>query len=380
MSFAKVLIKFIGPHPADNVISAAALEPEILILTGYGSFLTDTMRSRYNYFFHHRRMQTIVSDPLSLERYLMGDIENRLEKLLARYEARRPVVDIADADAIETMALGTVLRTHKYWNVAVLSYSLRDGVFLPLKNGEELQQLSFPSITAPEYAYLRDGTPMNRQEAGRGVLYRRDLNRHVIKEIRALNVLYAESPSYWRDTAARFRYAIKDASEDRTDYLIDAVSLGIRDTAFEELRDVGILKQTATQNGIVRAVFADKYARDLFMRIEKVPLMNIFLSVALIRAYGQSAAYHDLAMYNYSYITCIRGALPVVIMIYNEQEEEEQIYRFHVQALKLFDEPVRKVLVRFGQTGLSDDVKEAASRFGVEIIPMRSLTEKMEPR
>jgi hypothetical protein len=85
-------------------------------------------------------------------------------------------------------------------------------------------------------------------------------------------------------------------------------------------------------------------------------------------------------MYNYSYITCIRGALPVVIMIYNEQEEEEQIYRFHVKALKLFDEPVRKVLVRFGQTGLSDDVKEAASRFGVEIIPMRSLTEKMEPR
>ena len=131
MPLTKVLIKFMSPHPAGNVISAAALGPEILIPVGYGSFLTDTMRSRYNYFFHVRQLPTIIAEPVQLEKYLMGDIEIRLEQLLARYEARRPVVDISDADPIETMALGIVLRAHKYWSITVLDYRVRDSIFLP---------------------------------------------------------------------------------------------------------------------------------------------------------------------------------------------------------------------------------------------------------
>ena len=189
MSIAKVLIKFISTNPSGNVISASALEPEILILVGYGNFLTDTMRSRYNYYFHRRRIQTIVGDPIQLERYLMGDIENRLEALLTRYESRRPIVDISDADAIESMALGSVLRAHKFWSVTVLDYSIPDSVFFPLKNGDYLKQLTFPSLTSAEMAYLRDGTAMDAPPDNEDIFYRKDLSSQVIKEIRALSVL-----------------------------------------------------------------------------------------------------------------------------------------------------------------------------------------------
>ena len=380
MSLTKVLIKFVSPYPAGNVISAAALKPELMIPVGYGSFMTDTMRGRYNYFFHQRQLETIVAEPVQLEQYLMGDIETRLERLLTRYESRRPVVDISDADPIETMALGTVLRAHKYWSVTVLDYRVRDSVFLPLRNGDFLQQLSFPNLTEAELRYLRDGTPMDEARAYGEILSRKDLNRHVIREIRSLSILYAEGPAYWRDVVSRLRYAVSGKSEDRTEYLIDTSQLGIRDSALEDLRDAGILKEYVRRSGIVRIVFPDKYAVQLLMHIERIPMINIFLAVAFVREYGRAAAYHDLMLRDYACVTGIHDCLPVAVAIFSEQDGAEQIYRFHMKALSYYDEPVRKILVRFGQTGLSDDIKEAADRFGVEIIPMKRLAESLEPR
>lgn len=380
MSLTKVLIKFISPSAAGNVISAAALKPELFIPVGYGSFMTDTMRSRYNYFFHRRQLETVVAEPVQLEQYLMGDIEVRLERLLVRYESRRPVVDISDADPIETMALGIVLRAHKYWGVTVLDYRVKDSVFLPLRNGDFLKQLTFPSLTAAEIRYLRDGTPMDQKTDSEDILTRRDLSRHVIREIRSLSVLYAEGPAYWRDVVARLRYAIQGKSEDRTEFLIDTSQLGIRDSALEDLRDAGILKEYSRRNGIVRIIFADRSAMKLLLHIERIPMINVFLAVAFVREYGRAAAYHDLTLNEWTYITGIHDCLPVVITIYNEQEGAEQIYRFHGKALQCFDEPVRKILVRFGQTGLEPEVTYAADRFGVEIVPMKKLAEVLEPR
>ena len=380
MSLTKVLIKFVSPSAAGNVISAAALKPELLIPVGYGSFMSDTMRSRYNYFFHRRQLQTVVAEPVQLEQYLMGDIEIRLERLLVRYESRRPVIDISDADPIETMALGIVLRAHKYWSVTVLDYRVRDSIFLPLRGGEDLKQLSFPSLTAAEMRYLRDGISMDTVEASEDRLTRRDLTRDVVRAIRALSTLYAEGPAYWRDVVSRLRYAISGKAEDRTEFLIDTTQLGIRDSALEDLRDAGILREYSRRNGIVRMIFADRITMKLLMHIERIPMINVFLAVAFVREYGRAAAYHDLTLDNWKYITGIRNCLPLVITIYNEQEGAEQIYRFQMKSLTYFDEPVRKILVRFGQSGLPDDIEPAAERLGVEIVPMKRLPEVLEPR
>ena len=380
MSLTKVLIKFVSPSAAGNVISAAALKPELLIPVGYGSFMSDTMRSRYNYFFHRRQLQTVVAEPVQLEQYLMGDIEIRLERLLVRYESRRPVIDISDADPIETMALGIVLRAHKYWSVTVLDYRVRDSIFLPLRGGEDLKQLSFPSLTAAEMRYLRDGISMDTVEASEDRLTRRDLTRDVVRAIRALSTLYAEGPAYWRDVVSRLRYAISGKAEDRTEFLIDTTQLGIRDSALEDLRDAGILREYSRRNGIVRMIFADRITMKLLMHIERIPMINVFLAVAFVREYGRAAAYHDLTLDNWKYITGIRDCLPLVITIYNEQEGAEQIYRFQMKSLAYFDEPVRKILVRFGQSGLPDDIEPAAERLGVEIVPMKRLPEVLEPR
>ncbi len=380
MSEAGVLVKFISLNPVDNVTSAAALRPEILIPVGYGSFLTDTMRKRYNFFFHRRQLQTVVADPVQLEMHLLGDIENRLENLLSRYEGKGAVVDIANADPTEALALGTVLRAHKFWNITVLDYRIRDSIFLPLKAGEYMRQLAFPSVTESEIRYLRDGIPLDEKPDRENNLYRKDLNRDMIKVIRSLSVIYAEAPAYWRENARKFRFGIGNVSKDKTEFVLDAASVGIRDSAFEELRDIGVLKQVNRQNSIVHLVFANYHALQMFLNIERVPILNIFLGVALVRAYGGAAAFHDLTLHRYSFITCIRNSLPMMITIYNERQDAEQIYSFHEKVLDRYGEPARKILVRFGQTTLSADVQRAAERFEVEIVPIRQLGEKLEPR
>ncbi len=380
MPLTKVLIKFMSPHPAGNVISAAALGPEILIPVGYGSFLTDTMRSRYNYFFHVRQLPTIIAEPVQLEKYLMGDIEIRLEQLLARYEARRPVVDISDADPIETMALGIVLRAHKYWSITVLDYRVRDSIFLPLRNGDYLKQLAFPNLTHAELLYLRDGRAMDLPLTGDNDMSRADLTREVIRQIRALSVLYAETPAFWRDVSQRLKHAAGRELPKSTELLLDTSLLMVPDRAFEEMRDSGILKEYIRRNGVSRIVFADRSAMRLFWHIERVPVINVFVAAAFVREYGRSAAYHDLILHDFGYITGIHDCLPLVLAIYSEQEEAQQIYRFHVRVGALFDGPVRKVLVRFGSTSLSEEVRRAAEELEVELIPMKQLAEKLEPR
>ena len=66
--------------------------------------------------------------------------------------------------------------------------------------------------------------------------------------------------------------------------------------------------------------------------------------------------------------------------VYRETEEAEQIYRFHTRALSCYDEPVRKILVRFGQATLPSEPELAARLFDVEIIPVQRLSEALEPR
>ena len=381
MALAKVLIKFMSSRPAGNVISGLALEPEILVPVGYGDFLTDVMRSRYNYFFYHRRIQTVLTDPVRLERYVEADIETRLTELLEKYSVSFPVIDISDADAEEALALGTVLCAHPAWKVSVLDYRVRDGLFIPLKNAEHLKRIPFPRLTSAEFRFLKSGTAFDAlPEDAEDILYRRDLDRSVVRLIRNLSRVYYDRPAFWKDAAAKLRSTPVGLAPGRKEYLLDASKVPIRDEAFEELRERGILEQYVRQNGIINLVFPQPISSQLLVKIDRAPIMNVFLATALVREYGQAAAYHDLMLRDFKYVTGIRGCLPVILGSYNEQGGVEQICSFCSDAGKMFPDPSRKILVKESGLRVPEDEAEAAEVLGVEMIDLKELGAALEPR
>ena len=380
MMMTKVLIKFISPHHVGNVVGGIALEPEILVPVGYGAFLTEAMRSRYNYFFYHRRLQTVLTDPVRLERYMEADIEAKLEELLSKYAAARPVVDISDADAQQAMALGSVLRGHPNWVVGVLDYRLRDGIFFPLKNADNLKRLPFPTLTAAEFRFLRYGTSFDAEtEKERISLARRDLDKSTVRLIRALARVYSDRPAFWRDAAEKLRRTAVGLVPGKREYLIDAAQLPVRDEAFEELVERGILSRYVKKNGIVNLVFPEMRAAELLLRIDRVPVLNIFLTVALVREYGQAAAYRDLSLVDYEYVTGIRFCTPLILGVYRELGGVQEICRFCSDTAALYEEPVRRILVK--ETGLPvpEEDAAAAENLGVEIVDFNRLEETVTP-
>lgn len=380
MPLTKVLIQFMGPYPAENVVCAAAFEPELLVPVGYGSFLTDSMRTRYNYYFHRRGLPTVVAEPVSLEKGSADEIERTLEQMLSKYEARRPVVDMSCADNITAYALGSVVRSRKMVQVSLIEKSIPDGAFVPVWNGDHVKRVAFPRISQAEFDFLRDGVLPEEREEEKNVLRRNDLTRPVLGIIRTLSTLYAEGPIYWRDVVQRLRYALGGVPEYKEEYLMDIAMLGINDRAFEDLKDAGVLREFGRQNGIARFVFEDEMSYRLLMHIDRIPALSMFVTAAYVRAYGRAAAYSDLVLHGFSSVTGIWGSWPLFMMVYDEQEDAEGVYRFHMKARARYDEPVRKVLVRFEQTPLSDEARQAAQLLGVEIVSVARLGEVLEPR
>ncbi|MBQ6376404.1 MAG: hypothetical protein IJJ52_02080 [Lachnospiraceae bacterium] len=375
MTRSRVLIKFIDRPRAANVISTMAVEPEILIPVGYDEVLNDRMRSRYNYFFHRKGIPTICAEPVRLERYLEADMEIRLERLLEKYQSRSPVVDISDADRLETLALGHILEKHKYWGIGVLDYRIREGIFLPLKNAGFLQRLTFPRLLYEDYTFLREEKNPIVPD-----FTRKDLTKQAVKEIRTLGRLYAAKPSYWKDLSARLSFTLGEISEDKLEFVIDAASLGIRDAAFEELRDVGVLSFFERKNGIVRIKAADKVALRLLTSIGDLPLMGIFLTAAGVREYGKNAAYHDLRLIRGRYVTGINRCLPVIIALCDDRVGADDVVHFAGDTVGIYDEPVRRILVRYGEKPWPDDVRSCAENYEVELVYAGDLANLLEPR
>ncbi len=380
MTLTRVLIKFMSSRPVCNVASGIALEPELMVPVGYGNFLSETMRSRYNYFFYHRRLQTVLTDPVRLERNMEPDIERRLEELLEKYADSRPVVDISDADADQAMALGSVLRAHPSLLTAVLDYRIEEGIFYPQKNADFMKRLRFPTLTAAEFRFLRSGTPFDAlPDEAEDILYRKDLDKFSVRLIRSMSKVYYDRPGYWKGFAEKLRKTAVGMAPGKREYLIDASALPIRDETFEELVERGILEKYVRQNGIVNLVCGEPIVSQLLIRIDRTPLLNLFLRTALIREYDQSAAYHDLMLMDYRYVAGIRACLPVVLGTFSETGGAEEIIRFCFDAGRLFDDPVRKILVK--ETGLpvSGETADAAARLGVELVDGLKLEEALQP-
>ena len=377
----KVLIKFISPCSALNVVGAAAVEADLLVTVGYGDFLSDAMRARYNYFFHRRKLAAVLTDPVRLERNLEADIEIRLSQLLEHYKEQEIYLDITDADPSEALALGIAAGKYTGLSLTVLSVNIRESIFHVYRDGEKLRRLKFPSLTYPELRYLRDGTKYEEpvSEDARMML-RKDLDRSTVKLIRALCRIYYDRPMYWSQIAAKLSYTTVGSSPGQLEYILDASVLTVRDEAFEELVERGILSSYQKQSGIIRLRFPDKMASRLLLAAEHVPVLNIFLTAALVREYGQNAAYHDLQLRDFRIVTCIRKCLPVVIGAFREEDDVLTLYEFCMEAAGYFEEPSRKILVTPAGIQLPASVRENAKRLGVELTEQPKLAEILEPK
>ncbi len=382
MAFVKVLIKFTSPTAAGNVVSGMALRPELLILVGYGSFLTDTMRNRYNHFFHHRMLETVLADPVGLEPMMEPDIEVRLQELLTKYAPYQPVLDISDADAQETLALGTVLRGHKGWQLPILDTRIRESLFLPLKNADLIRRIPFPALTASEMSFLRNGTSFDAtapELAGEDCIVRSDLDRTAIRQIRTMMRLYSEQPSHWRDVAMRLAESPVGQSRGRVDFVLDARELGIRDEILEELECEGIVERFERRGGVIHLRFPSVLTLRLFLHIERMPVLSLFLIAAFVRGFGRTAAYHDLTLRHYTYVTGIHRCLPVIIGLLDEKAGPERLYRFACDADRFFERPVRMILVRGSGVALADGIRDAAELLGIEITDAKHLSAILKP-
>lgn len=385
MGISSVVIKFISPDHAGNVITSLAVEPEILIPVGYGEVLSDELRGRYNHFFHLRGIPTVVTQPVSFEKNLPADVEGKLERLLAKYESRSPVVDIADADSRETMALGSVLANHRYWGAAVLDYDQRRSLFIPVQNASHLKRLRFPLLGEADYRFLRGemsaGTTDADTYASESVeLTRKQLNHETAERIRSLGRLYAEAPAFWRESAAKIRKEAGEFRGEKTEFILDAASVGVRDTVYEDLREIGILSSFERKAGVIRLRFAGMTAMQLFFHIDRILCANIFLITAQVREYGKNAAFRDLTMHDFRYVTGFYRCLPTVLAVYDETRGAEQFPMFELLAYRLYGENARKVLVRYGRSALDKEIRTVADHYDVELVPVRGLKEALEPK
>ena len=381
MAAEKVLIKFISPHHTGNVLSSLALEPELLVLVGYGDFLTESVRNRYNHFFHIRNVETVLTDPVRIDPVREDDIEVRLEQMLERYAAERPSIDITDADPKQALILGTILAAHPSWHVSVFSYNLAEATFSSVRDGEHVKRLTFPSIDESDISFLRRGTTKSDPRIeGRAKMTRSDLTKPVIMMIRALSEAYRDRPAFWRSFAEKLQTTPIGLAGGKREYLLDASDVGIRDDAFEELADRGVITRYVRRNGILDIEFCDGYASYLAANMDKIPSLNLFIETALIRDYRQKAAYRDLSLVDYRYVTGIRGCLPYVIGVYNEGFGAEDICDFKSFADQIFGDPVRMILVKDTGLPIPATVMDAATSLKVEIVDAAKLTMLLTPR
>lgn len=381
MALTRVVIKFIGNKPAENVITACALDPEILIPVGYPGRLTESMRGRYNHFFHHRGLRTVMTGLYTVERLRIADMETRLGTLLEKYAEAKPVIDVHAADEVQALALGAVLQAHRQWDFQVLTYSVENSVMIPLVGADSLRRVMFPSLQASEMAFLRKGTPFDAPPGGgEEILLRKDLVRQTVRDIRILSRLYRSAPDYWTGVSGRLWASMKNQDQNRIELIMDATRLLVEDDALEKLMEAGYLDAFIRKSGIVYLKFPDEYALRLFLHVDSVPLFEIFLETAFIREYGKSAAYHDLTLYGWSIVTGIRRAMPVVIGSLDGGMDVKDIYLFDAEARRQFDEPLRKILVREPELFIDEPLRNAAEDLSIQFVTMKQLTELLEPR
>ena len=232
-------------------------------------------------------------------------------------------------------------------------------------------------MSEPEFRFLLKSEAELKRNA---IMTRSDLTKEAAMRIRVLGRFYAESPTYWKDISQRFRYAAGDAEEGRREFILDTRSMGIKDSVFEDLRDIGIFDIYERKGGIVRYRFANKAAMGMLLHITDIPLFNVFLMAAQIREYGKNAAFTDLTLYDFSYVSGIMRCCPFVIRVFREEGGSGQLVELDLLAAKIYGGISRKVLIYYSEAGPSDEIRKAAKDLQIELIYAGEMIAKLEPR
>lgn len=378
MAALKLLIKFAGASSIANVVSGLALEPELLLLVGYGDFLSQTARSRYNFFFHRRKVKTIVMEPATLSPFMEPDAERRLADLLQKYEKYSPVIDIADADEIESMALGAVLRGHREWNFPVLDYRIEDGVFLPQRNADRLRNLVFPSLLGAEIRFLNERSPINWED--HEVLTRKDLSHDLVRAIQSIDRLTESRPDYWSRVARALRKDFGSVSMDREEVLADESQVTVPDEALEKLLKWNLISAYSSQHKIVRIRFPSPSIRRLLFGMDRADAYRAFLKTAQVRDFDRRAAYRDLTLIDGSFITGIRQCLPYIIGVVPGALTLKEVYHFELAASEFYGDPIKKILLSGESDHPEGEIERACRHFQMQLTDINHLSNLLKPR
>lgn len=381
MAGKQILIKVFGSDPVNNVISSLAIQPDLLLpVTHDGESIGDMKRRKINYFFHLRKIKTMVMEPLVLKPFLEPEAENALRGAIrsCHKAGNRAVIDMTDADPLQAMAVGAVLSDPGNADIPVLIVRRRAGVIVPQRNSERLQEILFPEITVPEILFLNNlKTPdLN----GRIVMRRRDLKRETVLAIGMILQMKRESEHEWDKEAEKIRKDFSAIDASKRELVLDTESMTTPLSLLMELDEYGLFEEFERKNHIVRILFRNTLIRRLVEHIDRFDTVRVFLIAAQLRNFRGTALCRDLTMVDFRTIGFIERAMPYLMETADEIENEEVLFHFHEKGREVFGPTVRLILVVPRKKDISADIRAAAVRLGIEITGAEALASLLEKR
>lgn len=375
-----ILIKFISPYPAGNVIASLAVNPDLLVPVGYGDFFEEELGERLNFIFKRRGLNTVVAGPVSLSRYMASEAENRLTEIFEQYHGQQIVIDISDADEVEMLALGCLLGSYDI-QPEVLDYDIHEGILYTLRTGKSRERRSFPSLSLDELAYIRNGTEIPEvRTKDKGDYVRADLTPEFIREIRLLFRLFMERPAYWTDLSARLEETLKDLSPGEVSGTVPISKVTIPESGYENLRKTGLFLELEKSGTELIVRFRDLTSRELLIQMNRMPLFAILLQAASVTNIRGKAAYRELTLKRGTMITGIYLCEPVCIGVLADDAGLSYIYQFDAACRKHAGNPVRKILVKFGSKPVRPIMTETAEALGIELTTPTELVALLDPK
>lgn len=381
MAGKQILIKIFGSDPVNNVISSLALQPDLLLpVTSDGESINDLKRRKINYFFHLRKIKTLVMEPLVLKRFLEPEAENALRRTLrsCHQAGNRVLIDITDADPLQAMAVGAVLSDPGNTYIPVVIVRRRAGAIVPQRNSEHLSEIAFPEMTVPEILFLNNlKTPdLN----GRIVVRRRDLKRDTLVAIERIFQMKRESRYNWDEYAETIRkdFSVIDAA--KRELVFDTESMSIPLSILMEMNGYGIFEEFERKNHIVRILFKNTLIRRLIEHIDRFDTVRVFLIAAQLRNFRGTALCRDLTMVDFETISFIERAMPCLVETVNGIENEDVLFHFREKGRKIFGPTERLILVVPRKKDVPKEIRAAADRLGIELTGAEALASLLEKR
>ncbi len=376
MAGIKLLIKFFSQDQVENIISSLSLQPEILLPVGYGHVVDDRVRNQLNLLFHRRGIKTIVMEPMRLRMYREPDTKAKLKELFLKYSERNIVIDLSGADRFFSMALGELLAEHPEWNLPVLDIRTSDGTFFPQKQIKQLRGLSYPKLTGAEIRFLNGiSDPM---PSG---IRRKDLTQSLVRAIQLSYRFVQKKPNYWKSVSNQFKMLIDRTGSSSLQLLADENAVMIPEEALTELLASSLLTEYVKKSHIVRISFETEEVRRLLMHLDHADTFRAFLTIAGIRNIeNEMAAFHELMLIDETYITCIYLTTPYVMQVIHSGTTPEELYHFFAHSETFYGRNCRKILIASKTSPPDESLRPIIRLLQLELIPIDSIVEKLEPR